>query len=195
MTEEFVKYPRANHSLTAGLQLSVYVSVSARLPTTWGQRLCMLGGCIGYSRQSIHVGWIERVNIRPKYDHDHESTNVLWFYLVCDMYICMVCVHVGEWGHMCVAHSKSVEVRGPSSMWLLTFYLVWDRASLLFVYHCVWQGFSYLFLSCCRSTGMEVWAMGLRQEYWDRGRSIGVEVGALDGGQNIGMEVEILWWR
>lgn len=71
MTKEFVKYPKANHSLTAGLQLSVYVSVSARLPTTWGQGLCMPVGCIGYSRQSIHVDWIEWVNIRPEYDHDY----------------------------------------------------------------------------------------------------------------------------
>lgn len=102
VTKEFVKYPKANHSLTAGLQLSVYVSISARLPTNWGQGLCLLVGCMGYSRQSIHADWIEWVNIKPKYDHDHESINVLWFYLICDVCICTVCVHVGEWRHICM---------------------------------------------------------------------------------------------
>lgn len=42
------------------------------------------------------------------------------------------------------------------------------------------------------SCGIEAGILGKRLEHWDRGRSIGVEVGALDGGQNIGMEVEIL---
>lgn len=172
MTEEFVKYPRANHSLTAGLQLSVYVSVSARLPTTWGQRLCMLGGCIGYSRQSIHVGWIERVNIRPKYDHDHESTNVLWFYLVCDIYIYVwyVFMLVSEgtcvWPTVRVWKSEDHLRCGflPSTLFetghLCLFTTVCDRDSPI-------------------SSYLAVGALEWRCEPWDWGRNIGIEVGAL----------------
>jgi hypothetical protein len=69
----------------------------------------MLVGCLEFSRQSIHVDWIEGTNIRPKYDHDPKSINVLsWGFLVCDICICVMCA--------CMCTPQLL-------MWVLAFYL------------------------------------------------------------------------